>query len=188
MQEFIAYTKANHAKMQFGSGGVGLRRASQLRARQCRHRRRSHAYPLSRFGAGDAGSVRRPDRLLLCARRGRGRPLESKQAKAIAILTRDRSPLFPGLRSAHEQGLAGFPRRFLDRPVPAQGHARADRAEAEPGVAGDAEHPRCRSGCLKIAVTVVAARSPLAGLPKSFVESETKKWEGMIKASGVEPQ
>ena len=24
MKEFIAYTKANHAKMQFGSGGVGL--------------------------------------------------------------------------------------------------------------------------------------------------------------------
>ena len=23
MQEFIAYTKANHAKMQFGSGGAG---------------------------------------------------------------------------------------------------------------------------------------------------------------------
>ena len=35
-------------------------------------------------------------------------PLESKQAKGIAILTRDRSPLFPGLQSANEQGLTDF--------------------------------------------------------------------------------
>jgi hypothetical protein len=41
---------------------------------------------------------------------------------------------------------------------------------------------------LKIAVTVVAPdrRSPV--YLKSFVESETKLWEGIIKASGVEQQ
>ena len=54
-------------------GRRGLRRASQLHARQRRHRRRSHARLLSRFGAGDAGSVRRPARLLLRARGCRGR-------------------------------------------------------------------------------------------------------------------
>ena len=39
-------------------------------------------------------------------------PLESKQAKAIAILTRDRSPLFPGLASASEQGVKDFHANF----------------------------------------------------------------------------
>jgi tripartite-type tricarboxylate transporter receptor subunit TctC len=39
-------------------------------------------------------------------------PLEGRTAKAIAILTRERSPLFPNLASAHEQGLTNFESYF----------------------------------------------------------------------------
>ena len=41
---------------------------------------------------------------------------------------------------------------------------------------------------LKIAVTVVAPDRRSPAYLKSFVESETKLWEGIIKASGVELQ
>src|SRR5215813_1916251 len=34
--------------------------------------------------------------------------IESKTMKAIAILSRDRSPILPSLASAHEQGLTNF--------------------------------------------------------------------------------
>src|SRR4030088_3678006 len=39
-------------------------------------------------------------------------PLEGKTAKAIAILTHERSPLFQNLASAHEQGLTNFETYF----------------------------------------------------------------------------
>ena len=74
-------------------------------------------------------------------------PLESKHAKVIAILTRDRSPLFPGLASANEQGIKGLPRQFLERAIPAQGRARGYRSESSLDAANlDAEHAgRCRT-------------------------------------------
>src|SRR5258708_9703565 len=39
-------------------------------------------------------------------------PLEGKTAKAIAILTPDRSPLFPNLASTHQPSLTNFQTHF----------------------------------------------------------------------------
>src|SRR6516225_4375109 len=55
---FIAYAKANQARMQFGRSG--LARPSHLHAFQCGERDRRHAHSLSRRGAGNAGLDRRP--------------------------------------------------------------------------------------------------------------------------------
>ena len=48
--------------------------------------------------------------------------------------------------------------------------------------------PAVQERLLKIAVTVVAPDRRSPAYLKSFVESETKLWEGIIKASGVEQQ
>src|SRR6188508_1678518 len=105
MREFIAYTKANHAKMQFGSGGAGsgahlncMRVNAAIGVDVTHVSYRGSAQAMQDLFAG------RLDYYCALAAAAVG-PLESKQAKGIAILTRDRSPLFPTLRSAHEQGL-----------------------------------------------------------------------------------
>src|SRR6185295_12447603 len=59
-----------------------------------------------------------------------------------------------------------LPRRFLDRPVPAQGHARAHRSEAEPGLAGDAGYACGAGAALENRRNRGGARAPLAGLPE----------------------
>jgi tripartite-type tricarboxylate transporter receptor subunit TctC len=115
-------------------------------------------------------------------------PLESKQAKGIAILTRDRSPLFPTLPSAHEQGLVNFhadfwtglfgPRRTPEPIVQKLSQALQETLNT----------PAVQERLLKIAVTVVAPDRRSPAYLESFVESETKLWEGIIKASGVEQQ
>jgi len=115
-------------------------------------------------------------------------PLESKQAKGIAILTRDRSPLFPTLPSAHEQGLVNFhadfwtglfvPRRTPEPIVQMLSQALQETLNT----------PAVQERLLKIAVTVVAPDRRSPAYLESFVESETKLWEGIIKASGVEQQ
>ena len=64
-QEFVAYAKANQAKMQFGSAGAGSADASRLRASELPHRRQRHPCPLSRHWPSDAGFRGRPHRLPL---------------------------------------------------------------------------------------------------------------------------
>ena len=55
---FIAYARANQAKMQFGSGGAGSATHHRLRAAQCGDRHQPDAHSLSRRRARHAGSDR----------------------------------------------------------------------------------------------------------------------------------
>ena len=57
-------------------------------------------------------------------------PLEAGNAKAMALLTSDRSPLFPTLQTSKEQGLPGVDFVLLDGVLLSQGHARRHRPEA----------------------------------------------------------
>jgi tripartite-type tricarboxylate transporter receptor subunit TctC len=115
-------------------------------------------------------------------------PLESQQAKGIAILTRDRSPLFPTLRSAHEQGLTDFHADFWTGLFLPRGTPEAVVQKLSQALQETLNTPGVQERLLKIAVTVVAPERRTPAYLKSFVESETKLWAGIIKASGVEPQ
>ena len=121
LQEFMAYTKANHAKMQFGSGGAGsgahlncMRVNAAIGVDVTHVSYRGSAQAMQDLFAG------RLDYYCALAAAAVG-PLESKQAKGIAILTRDRSPLFPTLRKRPRTRPRQFPCRFLDRSVRAEG-------------------------------------------------------------------
>src|SRR6516162_3174439 len=108
LKEFIAYAKANQARMQYGSGGAGS--ASHLACVllntavgvQVTHVPYRGAAPA--IGDLIAGRIdyQCPDTPIAIAQ------IQSKTVKAIAILTRDRSPSLPALASAHEQGLTDF--------------------------------------------------------------------------------
>ena len=63
--EFIAYAKANQAKMQYGSAGAGSATHMTCVLLNSRDRHRHHPHPLSRHRAGDAGPDRGAHRLCL---------------------------------------------------------------------------------------------------------------------------
>ena len=63
LQEFVAYAKANHGKMQFGSSGVGSGSHFSCAQLERGDRHRADACSLSRLRAGHAGPGRRPHRL-----------------------------------------------------------------------------------------------------------------------------
>ena len=115
-------------------------------------------------------------------------PIENKSAKGIAILTRDRSPLFPTLRSAHEQGLTNFHADFWTGLFVPKGTPEPIVQKLNQAMQVTLNTPAVQERLLKIAVTVVAPERRSPAYLKSFVESETKLWEGIIKASGVELQ
>ena len=110
LQEFIAFAKQNDGKMQFGSPGAGsaghlgcvlLNAAIGVTATHVPYRSGA-----STFGVQDliAGRI---DYMCPTTALALGQ-IESRTVKAIAILSRDRTPRLPELASAHEQGLTDF--------------------------------------------------------------------------------
>ena len=105
LKEFIAYAKANQASMQYGSGGAGsashlacvlLNAAIGINVTHVPYRGAAPAMQDLIAGRID---YQCPDTPIAIPQ------IQSKMVKAIAILTRDRSPSLPSQASAHEQGL-----------------------------------------------------------------------------------
>ncbi len=188
MKEFAAYAKVNHAKMQFASGGVGS--ASHLACARLDAAIGIDITHVTYRGSAQAMQdlfAGRIDFYCALAAAAVG-PLESKQAKAIAILTRDRSPLFPGLATAHEQGVKDFHANFwsglfLPKGTPEPVVQRLTQATME-----TLNTPAVQERLLKIGVTIFPPELRSPAQAKSFVESEIKNWEAVIKASGVPQQ
>ena len=106
--------------------------------------------------------------------------------KALAILSKNRSPSMPGLASAHEQGLTDFDvpswyAIFLPKGTPAAIVQKLhDATVAAMGVSLIRERLKeigCGSG---------PTRAQLPEYLRKFVAGEIDKWAAAIKASGVQ--
>ena len=188
MKGFMAYAKENHAKLQFASGGVGS--ASHLTCARINAAIGVEVTHVTYRGSAQAMQDLFAGRIdYYCARAAAAvGPLESKQAKAIAILTRDRSPLFPGLASANDAGVAGFHANFwsglfLPKGVPVDIVRKLTAAINE-----TLSTPAVQDKLLKIGTTVMPPEQRTPAAAQAFVESEIKNWAAVIKASGVEQQ
>src|SRR5664279_800926 len=112
LQEFAAYAKANQGKMQFGSAGVGS--GSHFACAKLNAALGIDTVHVPYRSSGLAAQDLIGGRLdYLCALGATARqPIESGKARAIALLTADRSPLFPQLTTSKEQGVAGVDSYF----------------------------------------------------------------------------
>ena len=139
--EFAALLKANGAKMQFGSAGAGS--TTHLACSLLNSTIGVNVTHVPYRGSAPAANDLIGGQIdYLCGNLGAAAPLiMGKQVKAIAVLSKARSPLMPDLASAHEQGLTGLRRHHLDRDLPAQGRAEGDRRQAQRGHAGDDGDP-----------------------------------------------
>jgi len=185
LQQFIAYAKANQANMQYGSAGAGssvqlacvlLNAANGLKVTHVPYRGSAPAMQDLIGGRID----------YQCANVGPVVPqIEGNLVKAIAILTKNRTPILPALPSAHEQGLANFEAfiwyaLFLPKGTPA-----AIVQKLNAATIATMNTPSVQERLKEVGADLVAPerRSPdyLAG----FVESEIEKWAAPIKAAGV---
>jgi tripartite-type tricarboxylate transporter receptor subunit TctC len=101
--QFVSYAKANQGKMQYGSAGVGS--GSHLTCARMNAAMGVDATHIPYRGSAQAMQDLLAGRIdYFCALGAAAMaPLEGGTAKAIAILSPERSPLFPNLASAHEQ-------------------------------------------------------------------------------------
>src|SRR5690242_18609214 len=182
---FIAYAKANQAKMQFGSGGTGsathiacalLNGAIGVATTHIPYRGGAPAIQDLIAGRIDYLCIDTPIAIA---------QIEAHAVKPIAILTRTRSPSLPALATAQAQGLANFEASnwcalFLPKGTPAPIVARLhDAAVATLDTAA------VQAALQRIGTTVVAPERRSPEYLQRFVAGEIARWAAPIRASGV---
>jgi tripartite-type tricarboxylate transporter receptor subunit TctC len=181
LPEFITYAKANQAKMQYGSGGVGS--ASHLACMLVNVAIGINVTHVPYRGAAPAiqdliaGRIdyQCPDTPIAISQ------IQSKTVKAIAILTRDRSPSLPALMSGLTNLVASnWFAVFLPKGTPA---AIVQKLHDATLATIDTPFVKVRMGEIGADLVAPERRSP--NYLQEFVESEVEKWAGPIKASGV---
>lgn len=185
LKSFIEYAKANQSKMQFGSSGLGS--GSHLACARLNAAIGAEPTHVPYRGSAQAMQDMMAGRIdYFCALGAAAvAPLESKTVKAVAILTKERSPLFPELASAHEQGLTDFDSYFwsgilLPKGTPADIVKKLHDAGVE-----TLNTPSTQERLKKAGTTVVGADRRSAAYFKTFVEKEIAQWAATIKASSV---
>lgn len=185
LQEFIAYVKANQAKLQYSSPGAGS--APHLSCVLLHATTGLSVAHIPYRGSGPAMQDLIAGRLdYMCATiTGVVPQIESNTVKGIALLSRNRSPGLPQLATAHEQGLTDFDAPtwyafFLPKGAPAAIVRKLNEATVKA-----MDVPAVQARTKDIGVDLVASERRSPEYLQKFVESEIEKWAGPIKASGV---
>jgi tripartite-type tricarboxylate transporter receptor subunit TctC len=185
LPDFIAYAKANQGKMQYGSAGAGS--GSHLACAQLNAAIGVEITHVPYRGSAPAMQDIMAGRIdYFCALAAAAMPqLGSNSMKAVAILTRNRSPLVPSLASAHEQGLTDFDSYFwsgffFPKDTPAAIVQRLHDAAVQ-----TMNTPASQERLKNVGVTVVAPDRRSPDYLKNFLDREIAAWAKTIKASGV---
>ncbi len=185
LQEFIAYTRANQAKMQYGSAGAGgsnhlacvlLNAAIGVEVAHVPYRGGSQAMQDLLAGRIDYQCPSAPVAVPQIA---------AHTVKGLAILSKDRSAILPELPSAHEQGLTNFDipswyALFLPKGTPS-----AIVAKLHDATVAVMDNPLIQKRLKEIGADVVGPERQSPEFLGRFVASEVEKWSAAIKASGV---
>jgi tripartite-type tricarboxylate transporter receptor subunit TctC len=186
LPELIAYTRANRGKVQYGSAGVGA--VTHLSCLLLTSAIGSDAVHVPYRGGGGAlqdllaGRIDYQCPILNVALA----QIQAGNVKALAILSKQRSPALPGLASAHEQGLADFDVTnwyafFLPKRTPA-----AIVQKLHDASAAALDTPSVQE---KLRVVGAAAMPPAQRSPdylKTHVGREIAKWTPPIMAAGAQ--
>jgi tripartite-type tricarboxylate transporter receptor subunit TctC len=183
-KDFVAYSKANDSKMQYGSAGAGsgvhvcsilLNVAMGTKITHVPYR-----------GAGPAMQDLIAGRIDFIAEQiSTAIPqIQGKTVKAVATLGLDRAPGAEDLPTAEEQGLKGldcgswgsfsFPKGTPQTIVQRMAQATNEAVES----------PIVRARFKEIGVTIPAKERRTPEYMTKFVPAEVERWAGPIKASG----
>jgi tripartite-type tricarboxylate transporter receptor subunit TctC len=185
LQEFIAYTKENQAKMQFGSAGAGsathlgcalINGAAGLNVTHVPYRGGAPAMQDLIAGQIDYLCIDTPVAIP---------QIKSEAVKGIAVLSRERSASLPSLATAREQGLVEFEAsNWSAFFLPKNTSATIVRWLHDSTVA-TMNTPAVQERLRSVGVDVVAPDRRSSQYLATFVNSEIEKWGAAIKATGV---
>lgn len=185
LKEFIAYGKANPGKLQYGSAGVGS--GSHLACAQLFAAAGIEGTHVPYRGSAPAMQDVIAGRLDgICALGAAALPqIDSGTVRALAILTKERSPLFPSLASASEQGLKDFDAPFWSAFFVPKGTPDAVVKKLHAAAAQMMNTPATGEALKKVGTTFVPPDRRSPEYLRKFLDNEIAKWAVVIKASGV---
>ena len=184
LKEFVDYAKANQGKMQFGSAGAGS--ATHLGCVVLNTALGLNITHVPYRGTGPAMQDLQGGRIdYLCEIVSTGKPqVDGGTVKAIAMLTKERSPVLKNVPTAKEQGhdieAYTWNALFLPKGVPADVVKKINEA-----IVGTINTPAVREKLTNLGANVVSSKEATPEYLASFVKSEIEKWAAPIKASGV---
>jgi putative tricarboxylic transport membrane protein len=185
LPEFIAYAKANHKSMQYGSAGIGS--ATHVTCVLLNHAIGVDITHVPYRGTGPALQDMIGGRIdYMCEVTSTGAPhVRAEAIKALAILSPERNKALPSVPTAHEQGLKDFDADgwnafFFPRGTPDAIVRKLAKATStildQPDIGARLE----KAG---LNVAVPARRTP--DYLGKLVASELDKWGPPVRASGV---
>jgi tripartite-type tricarboxylate transporter receptor subunit TctC len=186
LRDFIEYVKQNSAKLQFGSAGPGT--TTHLGCALLNSTIGVNVTHVPYRGGGPAANDLIGGQIdYMCLNIGGAMPLiMGKQVKAIAMLSRSRSPLMPDLATAREQGLVDFDvvtwnAFFLPKGAPREVVEKLNAATIRA-----MESPATKGRLHDIGVTGVAPERRSPEYLAKFVVDEIARWAAPIKANGLQ--
>jgi len=185
LKEFIAYAKANQAKMQYGSAGAGS--ATHLGCVLLNYLIGVDITHVPYRGTGPAMQDLQGGRIdYLCEVISTAKPqIDGGTVKAIAIMTKERSPALPNVPTGIEQGTPKLEAYtwnavFLPKNAPAEVVKKLNGA-----VVQAMNTPAVRDRLSQLGAMIVANDRATPEYLGQFLKEEIAKWAGPIKASGV---
>jgi tripartite-type tricarboxylate transporter receptor subunit TctC len=187
LADFVAYAKANQAKMQYGSPGVGT--GSHLACALLNVDIGVTVTHVPYRGLAPALQDLLAGRIdYMCPTITTAMAqLKAHSVQAPAVLGHERSPAFPDIATAQEQGIEGFAAYGWNAIFLPKGTAATivDKLNAATRAAMDSAEVIARVRELGASLPPPDRRSP--HYLQSFVAGEIKTWSGAVKAAGITP-
>jgi tripartite-type tricarboxylate transporter receptor subunit TctC len=184
LKEFVAYAKANQAKMQYGSAGAGS--ATHLGCVVLNYAIGVNITHIPYRGTGPAMQDLAGGRIdYLCDIIATAKPqIDSGTVKGLAIMTKERAAVLPNLPTAVEQGTDvqayTWSAIFLPKGAPAAVVQKLNSA-----IVQAMKTPAVNERMASLGAVLVADDRATPQYLGQFVKSEITKWAAPIKASGV---
>ena len=185
LKEFIAYTKANQSHMQYGSAGAGS--ATHLGCVLLNYLIGVDITHVPYRGTGPAMQDLQGGRIdYLCEIVSTAKPqIDGGTVKAIAIMTKERSPALPDVPTGLEQGTPNLEAYtwnaiFLPKGAPADIVKKLNDAAVEA-----MKTPTVKERLEGLGAVIVSDDRAAPEYLGQFLKSEIEKWAGPIKASGA---
>ena len=184
-KEFIAYAKANQTTMQFGSAGAGS--ATHLGCVLLNYLIGVDITHVPYRGTGPAMQDLQGGRIdYLCEVISTAKPqIDGGTVKAIAIMTKERSPALPNVPTGLEQGVPKLEAYTWNAVFLPKGAAPDIVTVLNRATVEAMKTPMVRERLEGLGAMVVPQERATPHYLADFVRSEIEKWAGPIKASGV---
>jgi len=186
LAEFIAYTKANHGKMSFSSGGTGT--SSHVSCVMLNQIIGVDVTHVPYRGGGPAFQDVIAGRIdYICNYISIGAPaVKSGQVKALATLAGERTALLPDLPTADQQGLKDFDVSAWNAILLPKSATPAMVAKLNAAVNKALANPATRDRLDAIGLIPAGPNRRSPDYLRQFINTEVEKWAGPVKAGGLQ--